>query len=203
MKEFWDERYSQSAYVYGEAPNVFFKDQISRLPPGKLLMPADGEGRNGVYAATLSWEVTAFDLSVEGQKKALALARKSQMMIEYLVGPLEGMDFEPETFDAIGLCYAHFSPEVRTSYHHRLASYLKKGGHIILESFSKNHVVFQKTNPTAGGPKVPNILFSLDQIASDFCDLETLMLREEEVHLDEGLFHQGKASVVRYLGKKI
>lgn len=202
MKEFWNERYGQSAYVYGEAPNVFFKEQIDLLSPGKLLMPADGEGRNGVYAATLGWDVTSFDLSEEGQRKALALAKKNQVHITYEVGALEELEFDPEAFDAIGLFYAHFSPEVRTSYHHRLAGYLKKGGCVILEAFSKNHEAFQKINPTAGGPKAPNILFSLDQIANDFKAFEILKLKEEVIELDEGLFHQGAASVIRFVGKK-
>jgi hypothetical protein len=201
MKDFWDERYGQSAYAYGEEPNIFFQKHISQLPPGKLLMPADGEGRNGVYAATLGWDVTSFDLSEEGRKKALALAKKNHVHINYSVGPLIEMEFEPEVFDAIGLFYAHFSPEVRTDYHHRLAGYLKKGGHIILEAFSKNHESFQKINPTAGGPKVPNILFTVDQIASDFKALEIIELKEEVVELNEGRFHQGPASVIRFFGR--
>lgn len=200
MKDFWDERYAQNEYVYGEAPNVFFKEQINLLPPGKLLMPADGEGRNGVYAAMLGWQVTSFDLSVEGQKKALALADKNQVSIEYLVGPLSDMDFEARSFDAVGLFFAHFDPEVRQAYHHRLVGYLKKGGYVILEAFSQKHTVFQQSNPTAGGPKAPNILFATDQIADDFSALETIILKEEEVELQEGRFHQGQASVIRYVG---
>ena len=52
MKEFWNERYSQEAYAYGTEPNAFFKSRIDQLSPGKLLLPAEGEGRNAVYAAT-------------------------------------------------------------------------------------------------------------------------------------------------------
>lgn len=203
MKDFWNERYGLAEYVYGEGPNAFFKEQISPLPAGKLLMPADGEGRNGVYAATLGWDVTSFDLSEEGQKKALALAEKNHVHIKYDVGPLIEMEFEEDTFDCIGLFYAHFSPEVRTDYHHRLAGYLKKGGYVILEAFSKNHEAFQKINPTAGGPKVPNILFAVEQIASDFKALEIIELKEEVVELNEGRFHQGPASVIRFVGRKV
>jgi hypothetical protein len=40
---------------YGRIPlwrssNLFFKQIIDTLPTGKILLPADGEGRNGVYA---------------------------------------------------------------------------------------------------------------------------------------------------------
>ncbi len=202
MKDFWNERYGQPTYVYGEGPNLYFKQQISLLCPGELLMPADGEGRNGVYGATLGWNVSSFDLSEAGQEKALALAAKNNVRIKYDVGSLSEMSFEPDSFDAVGLFYVHFSPEVRTDYHLRLVEWLKKGGHIILEAFSKKHEAFQKTNPTAGGPKAPNILFSLDQIAQDFSNLEILELKEEVITLDEGIFHQGPASVIRFVGRK-
>ncbi|MFT5750046.1 MAG: hypothetical protein ACI93S_001319, partial [Ancylomarina sp.] len=36
----------------------------------------------------------------------------------------------------------------------------------------------------------------------DFSDLETISLQEVEVELSEGEFHQGIASVIRYVGKK-
>ena len=56
MKEFWDTRYAEIDFAYGKTPNTFFKDSIDKLTPGKLLLPADGEGRNAVYAATKGWD---------------------------------------------------------------------------------------------------------------------------------------------------
>ena len=60
MKEFWNQRYSESGYAYGSVPNEFFRDallsHLDQLLPNhsKLLMPAEGEGRNAVYATGLS-----------------------------------------------------------------------------------------------------------------------------------------------------
>src|SRR5690606_22118659 len=51
MKDLWDERYRDSAYVYGTAPNVWLEEQFRDLTPGFILFPAEGEGRNAVYAA--------------------------------------------------------------------------------------------------------------------------------------------------------
>ena len=51
MKDFWNDRYGRAEYAYGKNPNVFFKEQLDLLPPGKILLPAEGEGRNAVYAA--------------------------------------------------------------------------------------------------------------------------------------------------------
>ena len=113
MKQFWDERYSSKAYAYGTEPNAFFKEKLSIIPPGKLLLPAEGEGRNAVFAAMQGWEVTAFDQSKEGKRKALLLAGEKGVKLDYLVGTLEDMAFEAESFDAIGLVYAHFPAELK------------------------------------------------------------------------------------------
>lgn len=85
MKAFWNQRYDEPEYAYGTQPNLFFKDQLDQLTPGKLLMPAEGEGRNAVYAAGKGWEVTAFDSSSSGQKKALRLAQEKKVTLNYLV----------------------------------------------------------------------------------------------------------------------
>lgn len=76
MSNPWDQRYASDEYVYGTKPNVFFKSQIEQLTPGKILMVAEGEGRNAVHAAEQGWEVTAFDSSLEGQKKPNGLPKK-------------------------------------------------------------------------------------------------------------------------------
>ncbi len=79
MKEFWNERYNQSTYVYGKQPNTFYKSQLDLLVPGSILFSAEGEGRNAVYAATKGWQVDAFDISDAGKTKATQLAKEYQV----------------------------------------------------------------------------------------------------------------------------
>ena len=76
MKQFWDERYAEPHFVYGEAPNVFFENSLKDLSAGKILLPCEGEGRQAVHAAAQGWEVLAFDQSSAGRDKALQLAEK-------------------------------------------------------------------------------------------------------------------------------
>jgi hypothetical protein len=59
MNNFWDERYADEEYVYGTTPNQYFKQELEKLTPGKILLPGEGEGRNAVFAATQGWKVTA------------------------------------------------------------------------------------------------------------------------------------------------
>lgn len=56
MQDFWNNRYSGVDFFYGEDPNEYFAQQLKYFNPGKILLPAEGEGRNGVYAALQGWE---------------------------------------------------------------------------------------------------------------------------------------------------
>jgi 2-polyprenyl-3-methyl-5-hydroxy-6-metoxy-1,4-benzoquinol methylase len=201
-KQMWDDRYQAAEYAYGKAPNDFFAAWLQKLEPGSILMPADGEGRNGVFAAKSGWEVTSFDLSTAGKTKALELATAQQVKLDYQVGDLEALEFEPESFDAIGLIYAHFSADKKSIFHQKLQEYLKPGGHIILEGFSKNHLALVSENPKVGGPKDIDQLFALQELATDFEGYEFLILEEAEVDLNEGKYHIGKGSVVRVVARK-
>src|SRR5688572_28635163 len=84
----WNDRYSKDEYAYGERPNNFLKEQLEKIKVGSILFPAEGEGRNAVFAATLGWNVSAFDISAEGKNKALRLAETHKVTIDYQVGEL-------------------------------------------------------------------------------------------------------------------
>ena len=202
MKEFWDDRYAEDGYAYGEEPNVFFKQEIDKLPIGKLLMPAEGEGRNAVYAATLGWDVYAFDISEEGKKKADELAQKNGVSINYVVSDFDAIPYKNESFDAVGLIYAHFTPDLRSDYHQKLISLLKHGGSLILEGFSKEHLHYNQKNPKVGGPRDIAMLYSLEELSSDFDHLEIHTQNETLTALDEGKYHVGQGSVVQLIGAK-
>ena len=198
----WNERYSNEAFAYGEEPNQYLKAQLEKLPVGSILFPAEGEGRNAVFAAQLGWDVTAFDISQEGQKKANLLAEKKGVAIDYQVGPLEGLNFEDEQFDAIALIYAHFPAKIKSAYHQKLDTLLKKGGTIIFESFSKKHLADVMADEKVGGPKDIDSLFSIDEIKADFPNYTIVELVEKDIELSEGLYHNGTGSVIRFVGVK-
>lgn len=198
----WDERYGQEPYAYGEAPNVYLKEQLAKLAPGTILFPADGKGRNGVHAATQGWTVHSFDLSTEGRKKALKLAGQYGVEIDYRVGELSTLGYRPHQFDAVGLIYAHFPPALRQGLHRQINALLKPGGTVILEAFSKNHLPYRAQNPAVGGPPDLDTLFSLEEVQRDFPGFEVEELVEKEVELHEGLYHNGTGLVVRFTGRK-
>ncbi len=196
MKTFWDERFGDTEYVYGTEANHFLQEILPTLPKGSILFPAEGEGRNSVYAATLGFEVHAFDFSEKGREKALRLALEKSVSIDYIISDFDSFDTELR-FDYIALIYAHAPAGKRCEYHRKMIHLLKPGGTIIIEAFNKNQI-----NKSSGGPKDLEMLFSLQELREDFKGMIDLEITEMDVTLNEGPFHQGEASIIRLVGKK-
>ncbi|MBX7059229.1 MAG: class I SAM-dependent methyltransferase [Leptospirales bacterium] len=198
----WEDRYRDPQFAFGKEPNDFLCQQLPQLAPGRILLPADGEGRNGVYAAGLGWQVYSFDISSEGQKKALQLAAEKQVVIDFQVGEFSALSYAPASFDAMALIYAHFPAAIRAELHRQLAAALRPGGHLILEAFSKNHLQYVDRNPRVGGPRELPMLFSAEELRQEFPDFEFLRLSEEILTLREGIYHDGEGAVLRLLARK-
>lgn len=201
-KYFWDERYNQEEFVYGIQPNEYLKEKLNGRETGKILFVAEGGGRNAVFAAKLGWEVMAFDQSEIGKRKALQLAQKNDVSMDYHISDAEFFPLEASSFDAIALIYSHFPNEKRKHFHQKTSKALKPGGILILEGFSKEHSRNQTENPTAGGPRNPEMLWDLEELKSDFDGFDFLEAKSENVNLNEGNSHKGKASVVRIFAVK-
>jgi SAM-dependent methyltransferase len=198
----WDDRYKAEDFAYGIAPNNYLQEQIEKLNPDAILFPAEGEGRNAIFAAKLGWSVSAFDISEEGRNKALRLAENNNVLLDYQVGELETLDFQEAQFNAIALIYAHFPAAIKSEIHKQLDKLLRKDGIIIFEAFSKKHLEYVTKNEKVGGPKDIESLFSIEEIKADFPNYEIIELEEKEIELNEGLFHNGTGSVIRFVGRK-
>ncbi len=184
MKEFWEERYSAKEFAYGAEPNVFFKNVLEEFNlKGSILLPAEGEGRNAVFAAKKGLNVTCFDMSSQGKFKAQKLATLENVDINYLVGEFSELNFEENSFDVIALIYAHFPTNVKALYHQKLVKYLKKGGFLILEGFSKNQLKVNKEEQQSFGPKKLEMLYTVDEIRNDFEALEIKVLTQDEIFI--------------------
>ena len=73
--EFWNGRFASESYVFGTHPAAFLADNAHTIPPrSRVLVPADGEGRNSVFLAELGHRVVATDIAEQGIAKALKLA---------------------------------------------------------------------------------------------------------------------------------
>ncbi|MFD2784692.1 class I SAM-dependent methyltransferase [Hymenobacter rubripertinctus] len=196
--DFWDARYESETYAYGTEPNAYFRRQLAALPPGRLLLLAEGEGRNAVYAARQGWQVTAVDFSDEGRAKTQRLAATQGVRVDYQVADLTDLAWQrPGYYDAIGLIYAHLPPDDRQAVHAAAAASLAPGGHLILEAFNPRQLGL-----ASGGPREAELLYEPAQLATDFASLALLENQEATVVLREGTFHAGPAQVVRLLAQR-
>ena len=196
--EFWDARYEGENYAYGTEPNTYFRQRLDALPPGRLLLLAEGEGRNAVYAAKRGWQVTAVDFSDEARAKAQRLAVAQGVHLDYHVADLTTLAWlRPGHYDAVGLVYAHFAPADRRAVHAAAAASLAPGGHLLLEAFSSRQLGLP-----SGGPRTAEMLYQPALLAEDFAGLTLLENHELGVVLHEGSFHAGPANVVRLLATR-
>ncbi|SDL35744.1 class I SAM-dependent methyltransferase [Kriegella aquimaris] len=194
--DFWNGRYKSASYIYGTEPNEFFRKQLEKLKVGSILLPAEGEGRNAVYAAGQGWSVTAFDRSTIGREKALRLALNKKVSLTYEVADV--MEFQTtQRFDVLGLMYAHFPKQIRKQAYQNLLGFLKPEAKVIFEAFAK-----EQLENSSGGPKNLDMLFSIEEIRNEFSGLKFEFLEQQTIKLDEGEHHQGKAEVIRFVGIK-
>jgi SAM-dependent methyltransferase len=197
MKEQWDERYSINEYIYGIEPNRFFAENLVRLNPGKILLPGEGEGRNALFAAQNGWDVFAFDYSNVAKVKALKLIERNNFKIKYLVHDVNQIDYSENSFDAIAVFYLHLLEQERMVFHKKITRLLKPGGILLAEYFSKEQLKYD-----SGGPRKPELLYVKQEIVDDFKSYTSIKINAENIQLNEGVLHRGKASVIRVIGKK-
>lgn len=196
-KEFWDSRYSEQEFAYGTEPNIFLKEQLENLKPGKALFPGEGEGRNAVYAATLGWKVDAVDFSSSARVKALKLAEINNVTINYKVCDLNEYQFKENYYNLIVMIFLHLPLELRKKVFCNSIRSLKENGRMIIEAFSK-----QQIKNASGGPRSIALLYSEQDILDLVKGLNTELIETKSINFEEGQYHKGKADIIRYVGVK-
>lgn len=197
MQQFWDQRYAENETVYGTEPNKFFRLFIDLHKPGTLLLPAEGEGRNAVYAATRGWQVDAFDFSQVAIEKALDFAKGETVSINYEIKNIA--DFKADKqYDAVALVFVHLPEILRKKFHQEIYNSIKPGGFLVMEAFAKEQVQFE-----SGGPRDEKLLYDAPSICSDFPFLHMMSCEQKEIILKEGDYHKGKAAVLRMIGQRL
>jgi cyclopropane fatty-acyl-phospholipid synthase-like methyltransferase len=200
--QFWDQRYAEPGFSFGDAPNVFLAGQKHRLKPGlRALVPGDGEGRNGVWLAEQGLDVVTVDASIKGVEKAQALAAERGVTIEAQQADLTAWDWPRGAFDVVVSIYLHFPAAVRPEMHRRMAEALKPGGLVLLEGYTPRQLAHRAAG-SVGGPPDATMLFDPETLRQEFAGLEIIELQEIEADLAEGKRHTGRSAVVRLIARR-
>lgn len=198
----WDRQYSEPGYIFGTAPNSFLAAEARRFAAGgRLLVPGDGEGRNGVWLAGQGFDVTTVEASSVGVGKARALAAERGVRLDIQHANLGTWDWPIGTFDGVAAIFVHFEPAVRQVMHRRMLTALKPGGLLIMEAFTPKHVEKRKADSRGGPP--PEMLYTAAMLREHLEGAAFDLICEEDVPLDEGSRHQGRAEVVRLVARRV
>ncbi len=195
--QFWNERYRAEAYAYGREPNDFLREVATRIPKGRVLCLAEGEGRNAVYLASLGYEVTALDFSEEGLRKATALAQERGVTIRTVCANLATYRFDPSSFAGVVAIWAHLPQPVRAEVHAGASRALIPNGVFVLEAYTPRQLAFD-----SGGPRDVSLLMTLEDLTRELEPLTLDIGREVERVIDEGEFHRGPSATVQVLARR-
>lgn len=197
----WNERYSETEYVFGTEPNDFLRDEFRKIASGgRVLCLAEGEGRNAVFLAEQGYQVTAMDMSEVGLNKALQLAQDRGVDITVQVADLADYEFGEAQWDGIVSIWAHLPKAVRQHVYAQIAPALKPNGIFIVEAYTAQ----QLTMDAVGGPPATQQerFGSLAVLRTELAQLEEISGIEKQRIISEGKRHQGLSAVVQFVAKK-
>lgn len=137
-KERWNEKYSGETYRFGKDPIPYLVEQLHRLPKGKALDVAMGEGRNGVFLAARGFQVTGLDISEKGLEKAQALARAQGVTIETKVVDLDNAMLGTDAYDVV-LCTYYLNRNLLP----KMKQAVKPGGMVVVETYTMGHLKYR------------------------------------------------------------
>ena len=191
----WNQRYNTDAYVYGTEPNEFLKQQVDKLPQGKILCLADGEGRNSVYLATLGYDVTAVDSSEVGLAKAQKLAAEKGVTITTQVADLADYDLGQGQWQGIVSIFCHLPPPLRKQVHGNINAALADDGVFLLEAYTP-----EQLQHGTGGPPNAAMMMTAAELPTELAGLNIDSCNELEREVLEGEGHSGTGAVVQLIG---
>ncbi len=194
----WNQKYDCDGYFYGTQPNEWLRMNRHRLPTaGTALAIADGEGRNGVYLASLGLQTTSVDASEVGVAKAAKLAQQKGVELNALHADLNEWQPQPDSVDVIASIYAHFPRDLRAKTHTACAAALKPGGVFVLEAFHPKQL-----GRTSGGPGNVELLYDVQTIVADLDGLKIIEAQSGLTWLNEGR-HDGEGYVTRVVAMRV
>ena len=148
----WDERFRAGDHA-SEDPDPFLArldeylevlPAVRRPAPGagsaakpKALDLACGAGRNAVHLAEQGWDVTACDVSLEGLRRAQALATRRGVGLRLFCQDLDSIQLPAERFDLV-LCFFYLQrdlfPQIRDA--------LRPGGLLVYKTYTTDQLRF-------------------------------------------------------------
>jgi SAM-dependent methyltransferase len=125
----WDSRYAGSERVWTASPNAWVAATIGAWTPGRALDLGAGEGRHGLWLASLGWQVTAVDFSAAGIERGRRGAHEAGVQVNWVVADVRTWEPPPgASFDLVLVAYLHLADDVLR----RACHWLAPGGALVV-----------------------------------------------------------------------
>lgn len=198
-KDFWNRRFASESYVFGTRSAAFLEDHAHHVPPrSRVLVPADGEGRNSVFLAEQGHRVVATDIAEEGLAKARKLASARGVHVEFRHLDLQGWAWPESEFDAVVAVFIQFAPPAfRDEIFSGMKRSVRRGGVILLHGYTPKQLEYR-----TGGPSILEQLYTEELLRTAFHDWELLRVEAYERDLDEGEGHKGRSAVIDLVARR-
>jgi cyclopropane fatty-acyl-phospholipid synthase-like methyltransferase len=198
-RDYWNGRFAGEAYAFGTRPAAFLVDSAQYIPArSRVLMPADGEGRNSVFLAEMGHQVVATDIAEEGIAKAQKLARARGVSVEFRHLDLQGWQWPEAEFDAVVAIFIQFAPPAfRDEIFAGVKRAVRPGGVVLLHGYTPKQLEYR-----TGGPGVVEQLYTEELLRAAFADWELLRIDAYEPELDEGEGHKGRSAVIDMIARR-
>jgi SAM-dependent methyltransferase len=195
----WDQRYSTSDYVFGTEPAAFMTEYLDRIDPGsKVLVVADGEGRNSGFLAEHGMLVTATDVSAVGVDKARRLAAERGVDVDFQVADILDWEWVPDVYDAVVAVFIQFlDPGQRAVVFEGMQRTLRPGGRLLLHGYRPEQIEYG-----TGGPGNPAHLYDEAMLADAFASMDVEVLRSYDTEISEGTGHSGMSALIDLVATK-
>ncbi|CAN5605448.1 class I SAM-dependent methyltransferase [soil metagenome] len=194
--EFWNERYAEDGWAFGDEPGPWMREQLNRLPSGASVADLGaGEGRAGLYLARRGHPVLAVDFAQDGLRKLERIAAAEGLNISVNVRDLGEPWPEAPEVDAIAISFVQLLPRERQQLFATATAMLRHGGVMFGELFSLRHISPEFSRI---GPSSPDRLLSLDEIRTALKSGTFSEIEDADTQLDEGRYLQGRAAVLRF-----
>lgn len=197
--QIWNALFDGSDYLFGTEPNEYLVEKRNYLGSSrKVLLVADGEGRNSVWCAQQGMEVDAFDLSEKAIAKAKKLAGEKGVTVNYVVSGIDDWIWEDNGYHAVIVIFAQFAtPNMRSRLFANCIRTLKPGGILIIQGYTPKQLEYG-----TGGPTKVEHLYTEKMLSDSFQMMDILELKCYDAFIHEGARHTGMSALIGMVARK-
>jgi SAM-dependent methyltransferase len=166
------------------------------MSPRRVLDLGSGQGRNAIWMAQQGHQVTAVDISAVATAQGSEIAAEAGVEVEFIAADLGEWVPPLAAFDVVLLAYMQLPEPSRRALHVNAMQALAAGGRVLVVAHHRDNL-----ENGVGGPPLAEMLFTEDELASDFAGLDVVENNRVLRHVDKDDV-VGDAIDIIFIGEK-